>query len=231
MVPCSRRQAELYIEGGWVRVDGTVVFTPQFKVLDQVVTLDPHATLEPAAPVTLLLHKPAGADWDAGPRPAARLLLASARWPGDRSGVRLLPRHLAAQQCVTPLESGASGLLVFTQDWRVRRKLFEDAALVEHEVIVDVDGAVSAAALQRLNRTPVVDGRAMVPAKVSISRQSDAATGLRFAVKGSRPGQIAQMCEAAGLTVTGMKRIRVGRVAMADLPPGQWRYLLPFERF
>lgn len=29
---CSRREAELYIEGGWVTVDGVVVEQPQFKV-------------------------------------------------------------------------------------------------------------------------------------------------------------------------------------------------------
>jgi len=107
----------------------------------------------------------------------------------------------------------------------------QDAALVENEVIVDVTGDVSPERLQRLNRAPVIDGRAMVASKVSISRQSESVTGLRFAVKGSRPGQIAQMCEAAGLQVVAMKRIRVGRIAMAALPLGQWRFLAPFERF
>jgi len=31
--------------------------------------------------------------------------------------------------------------------------------------------------------------------------------------------------------VLTMKRIRIGRVSMAKLPPGQWRYLAPHERF
>ena len=35
LVPCSRREAEQYIEGGWVRVDGSVVEEPQFRVLQQ----------------------------------------------------------------------------------------------------------------------------------------------------------------------------------------------------
>jgi 23S rRNA pseudouridine2604 synthase len=231
MVGCSRREAELYIEGGWVRVDGQVVEVPQLKVDAQTVELDPKARLEPVAAVTLLLHKPPGLDWDHSTTPARQLLRPENHWPGDHHAPRLLQRHLNVQNSVTPLETDASGLLVFTQDWRVERKLVQDAALVEHELIVDVTGGVSAERLHQLNRAPVIDGRAMLPARVSISRQSGDVTGLRFAVKGHRPGQIAQMCMAAGLRVAGMKRLRVGRIALAALPLGQWRYLAPFERF
>lgn len=228
---CSRRQAELYVEGGWVRVDGVVNEAPQSKVQDQTVTLDPQARAEPVLPATVLLHKPADYDWDQGARPACGLLLPGNRWDRDHHRAqRVLQRHLQGQTCVTPLESGATGLLVFTQDHRIRRKLTEDAARVEHEVIVDVTGNVTEAALRHLNRAPIVDGRAMVPAKVSISRQVDSLTGLRFAVKGSLPGQIAQMCGAVHLTVVGMRRLRVGRLALASLPEGQWRYLMPYER-
>ncbi len=232
MLPCSRREAEQYIEGGWVRVDGQVVETPQFRVGGQAVVVDPKASLAPLLPVTLLLHKPAGYDWGPeGPRPAAQLLVPQNHWGPDRSGIRLLRRHLLDQRCVTPLEHAASGLLVFSQERPILRKLLEDGALVEHEVIVDVRGAVAEDALVRLRRSPVVDGRAMLPAKVSVTSDSTGGTSLRFATKGSHPGQLAQMCEQAGLTITGMRRIRVGRVPLAALPVGQWRYLLPTERF
>ncbi|MEO7938478.1 MAG: RNA pseudouridine synthase [Burkholderiaceae bacterium] len=231
MLGCSRRQAELYVEGGWVRVDGVVNEAPQFKVVDQTITLDPQARAEPVLPATVLLHKPADYDWDQGARPACSLLLPGKRWDRDRHSItRPLQRHLQGQTCVTPLETGASGLLVFTQDPRIRRKLTEAAAQVEHEAIVDVTGEVTEAALRQLNRAPVVEGRAMLPAKVSISSQVDGVTGLRFAVKGSLPGQIAQMCGAVQLTVVGIRRIRVGRIALAALPLGQWRYLMPYER-
>ena len=237
LVPCSRREAELYIEGGWVRVDGAVVELPQFRVQGQTVTVDPAALKQPAAPpqpVTFLLHKPAGAVADApsGARHAAFDLLREAqRAADDRSGVRLLQRHLRGLELVTPLETGASGLLVFTQDTRVARKLVEDAALVEHEALVDVRGPVSPEALQQLNAQPVLHGRALLAARVSVSRQTPAVTGLRFALKGYWPGQIADRCAAAGLEVTGLRRLRIGRVALAGLPEGQWRFLLPYERF
>jgi 23S rRNA pseudouridine2604 synthase len=235
MVPCSRREAELYIEAGHVSVDGKVVDTPQFRVLNQRIVLAPHAKAEEVLPVTLLLHKPAGFDALDGPRLAEQLLIPAGRFKEDRATdhtlVRTLRRHLLQQICVTPLETGATGLLVYSQDFRVKRKLVEDAATVEHEVIVDVTGEVTQDAIDWLNRTPVVDGRAMIPAKVSLSSQAEKITGLRFAVKGCHPGQIAQMCQSVNLRVVAMKRIRVGRLPLAGLPVGQWRYLLPYERF
>jgi 23S rRNA pseudouridine2604 synthase len=132
---------------------------------------------------------------------------------------------------VTPLEHAASGLLVFSQERPVLRKLLEDGAQVEFELIVDVREKVTDEALARLRRTPVVDGRAMLPAKVSVTGDAGAGSSLRFAIKGCHQGQVAQMCEQAGLTIKAMRRIRIGRVPLSTLPPGQWRYLLPTERF
>jgi 23S rRNA pseudouridine2604 synthase len=39
------------------------------------------------------------------------------------------------------------------------------------------------------------------------------------------------MCEQVGLRLVALKRIRIGRLPMAGLQPGQWRYLQPGERF
>lgn len=231
---CSRREAELYVEGGWVRVDGVLAEQPQQRVgPDQRVELDSQAKAEPAEPVTILLHKPAG--WLSqevqGPHDAVRLLEASHHAADDRSGIRLVRRHVQAQPCVTPLETAASGLVVFTQQWPIRRKLVEEAAFVEHELIVDVEGVVAPEALEALNRAPVIDGRAMLPAKVSITSRSEAKTALRFAMKGHYQGQIAQMCSGQRLKVLGIKRIRIGRIPLAGLASGQWRYLMPYEKF
>jgi 23S rRNA pseudouridine2604 synthase len=34
-----------------------------------------------------------------------------------------------------------------------------------------------------------------------------------------------------GLKVVGLKRVRIGRVMLGALPPGQWRYLGAHESF
>jgi 23S rRNA pseudouridine2604 synthase len=228
---CSRSQAEQYIEGGWVRVNGVIQESPQHRVTNERIELDPHATLLESVPMTILLHKPPGYAWDEGQKSAISLLEAANRSKADSSGVRLLKRHLKGQACVTPLESGASGLLVFSQDFKIQRKLWDDANFVENETIVDVKGAVSEEILQALNRPFMRRDRLVLHAKVALSKSNDVATGLRFAAKGAEPGRIAALCEHHGLEVIGMKRIRVGRVPLADLPVGQWRFLQGHERF
>jgi 23S rRNA pseudouridine2604 synthase len=217
LVGCSRREAELLIENGAVRVDGTVTLLPQARVQPaQDVSIEPGARPVAVPPVTLLLHKPAGLRTeDAAP------FLVPANLHAQPGAPAMLPRHVNGQRCMTPLDTGASGLLIFTQEWRIERKLQEDAAFIEHELMVDVAGEVTPQQLAQLDRQP---------ARVSISRAAEGRTGLRFAVKGLAPGQIARQCERAGLAIEAMKRIRIGRIPLAGLPPGQWRYLQPHER-
>jgi 23S rRNA pseudouridine2604 synthase len=249
LLPCSRSEAEQYVEGGWVRVEGRVIEEPQFKVAaQQTVTVDPEASLLDGGPVTMLLHKPVGVDsgaQDEGGRavqppgrkaaPSAPLALAlltpANRSALDRSGLRPLKKHLQQLTITPPLPREASGLLVFTQDWRVARKLLEDAQTLENEVMVEVSGAVTPAQLKLLCHGLSFNGRALPAIKVSVSSQNPAQTRLRFALKGVSPGQIPSMCDDVGLPLLAIKRTRIGRLPLTGLEPGQWRYLLPHERF
>jgi 23S rRNA pseudouridine2604 synthase len=235
---CSRREAEQFIEGGWVQVNGQVVEEPMARVTDQTVLVDPHASLMAFTEVTLLLHKPPGWDTMAPPgtankriKPAQQLLQPPSHWPQDESGRRVLKMHFAKLSAAVPLETGASGLVVFTQDWRVLRKLTEDAAFMEHELLVEVEGEVAPEVLQRMNAGARGNEAELPAIKVSVNSTTDGLTRLRFAFKGAQPGLIAYVCERAGLQIASMRRLRVGRVALASLPEGQWRYLQDGERF
>ena len=226
MLPCSRREAEQYIAGGWVTVDGVVVEEPQFRVSGERIELSKDASLLALESVTLLLHKPAGMD----ALLAAELLNPANHSGEDRSGIRPLKKHFTAIEFLTPLGALASGLVVFSQDWVVARKLQEDANVMEHEVIVEVAGTIKPGGLERLNRIDhgfTFNGVLLPSAKVSWQSE----TRLRFALKGEKPGQIAYFCESVGLRIEAMKRIRIGRVPMSSLAVGQWRYLMATERF
>jgi 23S rRNA pseudouridine2604 synthase len=224
---CSRREAEQFITGGWVRVDGVVIEEPHFRVADQCVEIDPQANPTQTEPVTLLLHKLAGYQTTEDGQPASQLFSAATLWAEDASGIRPLKMHFAQLTLCVPLEPAASGLVVFTQDWRVARKLTEDAATLEHEVIAEVAGELAPDGLKRLNKGIPFQGRTQPAIKVSWQNE----TRLRIALKGARPGQILHMCEAVGLQVLSMKRIRLGGVSLGKVPPGQWRYLRGDERF
>lgn len=225
ILPCSRREAELYIAGGWVRVDGQAVEEPQFMVAEQKVELHPDANLTAAEPVTIMLHQPV--DTGANPSAALQLIRAETRVAHDPSGIHMLKQHLLRLIQYIPLERNASGMAIFTQDWRAARKLSDDAATLEQEFVVEVSGELAANGLKPLNHGISYNGRALPPGKVSWQNE----TRLRFALKGVQPGQIAHMCQSVGLQVVAMKRIRIGRISMGKLPPGQWSYLTPGERF
>ena len=224
---CSRREAEQLIAGGWVRVNGVVVEEPQARVADERIEIDPNADISLAEPVTLLLHKPPGYHAIQGDQPAAPLLVAANRWTEDESGISPLKKHFTQLTACVPLELDASGLVVFTQDWHVSRKLTEDAAMIEHEVIVEVTGDMIPHALKRMNQGIPYNGR--TPTAIKVSWQNE--TRLRVALKGAQVGEIAHLCEAVGLEVVSMKRIRLGGVSLGKVPPGQWRYLRMDERF
>jgi 23S rRNA pseudouridine2604 synthase len=227
LTACSRREAEFYIEGGWVLVDGEVVELPQFMVTDQVVSLHPEARPEPLQPATFLLHAPLGFDAVDGAQNVQRWLLPAMRSADDDSGVRPLRRHGMHLGCPLPLEDGGTGLLAYTQDPRVARRLREDGEKLEQEYIVDVEGTIDDGALARVERGLQMDGRTL--SRVRASRQNE--QRLRLALMGARPGQVRFLCEQMQLLPLAMRRIRIGRVAMGKLAAAHWRYLPAHERF
>lgn len=224
---CSRADADHYIEGGWVRVDGQVIESPQHMVSGEHVELDPDAKLEAPEPATILLHKPAGFDAIAGRRPAAALVAPGTRWAEDPTGIRLLQRHFHRLTPLVPLDAEASGLMVLTQDGRVWRRLTEDADRIEHEYVVEVAGEIAPYGLRRLNHGLRYQGRELPPCKVSWQNEFR----LRFAIKAVQPGQLRDMCAQVGLDVVAIRRIRIGKIPLGKMPAGEWRYLPVGERF
>jgi 23S rRNA pseudouridine2604 synthase len=181
-------------------------------------------SLEPA---TLLLHKPVGFDAIGGRRPAAALATPEAHWPEDPSGIEVLDRHFVRLTPLVPLDADASGLMVLTQDGRAWRRLTEDADSIEHEYIVEVAGDIAPYGLRKLNHGLQFRGRELPPCKVSWQNE----IRLRFAIKGAQPGQLRDMCGQVGLEVVAIRRIRIGKVSMAKMPVGAWRYLPVGEKF
>ncbi|NUO77911.1 MAG: RNA-binding protein [Lysobacter sp.] len=220
---CSRAQAQQYIEGGWVRVDGQTVEEPQTPITNQRVELDPDARLEPAEPATMLLHKPAGVEF----KDAPALALAAAHAEGDVSGVRMLKRHFQHLTPLMPIDAEASGLMVLSQDGRVWRRLTEDYAQIEQEFVVEVAGELEPYGLKRLAHGLEYRGRPLAPCKVSWQNE----TRLRFAIKNVMGGQLRHMCAQVGLELVSSRRLRIGRIPLSKMPVGEWRYLPVGERF
>ena len=232
---CSRREADAWIERGWVRVDGKVVSELGSKVLpSQRITVERQASAEQSKRVTVLINKPMGyvsGQAEDGYTPAVALIKAENRWSEDTAPEQFHPTQLRSLVPAGRLDIDSIGLLVLTQDGRIAKQLIGEDTAVEKEYLVRVrylkPGKLPDAELKRLNHGLSLDGKALLPAKVRWQNDDQ----LSFTLREGKKRQIRRMCELVGLKVLGLKRVRIGRVKLGDLPVGQWRYLRPDEQF
>ncbi|MCA7978707.1 pseudouridine synthase [Burkholderia cepacia] len=237
---CSRREADEWIEKGWVLVDGERIDTLGTKVrADQKIEIDERASAAQAAQVTILLHKPVGyvsGQAEDGYEPAAVLITRANRWSGDHSPVRFSPQHLHALAPAGRLDIDSTGLLVLTQNGVIAKQLIGEQSDIDKEYLVrvrfgerliDIDQHFPAESLAKLRHGLELDGVALKPAMVSWQNGEQ----LRFVLREGKKRQIRRMCELVGLDVIGLKRVRMGRVMLGALPQGQWRYLSADETF
>ncbi|MFN0184395.1 MAG: pseudouridine synthase [Aquabacterium sp.] len=230
----SRREADEWIAAGWVRVDGRMAVLGMRAATDVRIDIDPKARHQQAQLVTVLLHKPIGyvsGQAEDGHEPAVVLLKPGNRWADDASGMDFNAAHLRGLAPAGRLDIDSTGLLVFTQDGRVAKRLIGDETRVEKEYLVRVrhlgPGPLPPEQLERLRQGLELDDRPLKPARVSWQNEDQ----LRFVLREGRKRQIRRMCEMVGLQVLGLKRVRIGSVSLGPLPVGQWRYLRPDERF
>jgi 23S rRNA pseudouridine2604 synthase len=228
---CSRREADSYIERGWVFVDGVAVTELGTRIYPtQRITLAKAAQSRQDASMTILINKPIGyvsGQAEQGYRPAVTLVTAQSRFKGDRSPLRFNPRHLDGLAPAGRLDIDSTGLLVLTQDGRIAKQLIGENSGIEKEYLVRVEGRLAASGLAQLNFGLRLDGAALKRAEVSWQNRDQ----LRFILREGRKRQIRRMCELVGLKVTGLKRVRIGNIVLGELPSAQWRYLRSDERF
>ncbi len=227
---CSRREADEFIERGWVFVDGK-------RVSELGVRIDPDARITLAAEaartqqqrVTILLHKPVGyvsGQPEPGYAPAVSLIGADNQFDCD-TAQRFHPSQLKSLAPAGRLDIDSTGLLVLTQDGRIARQLIGADSEIDKEYLVRVEGTLAENGLDLLNHGLWLDDRPLRPAKVEWINDDQ----LRFVLREGRKRQIRRMCEQVGLNVVGLKRVRIGQVKLSDLPLGQWRFLREDERF
>jgi 23S rRNA pseudouridine2604 synthase len=227
---CSRREADGLIERGWVFVDGRRITELGTRIDPGAnITVAPEARRQQAQRVTILLHKPVGyvsGQPEPGYEPAVVLIKAENQFDvGEAQNFHY--SHLKGLAPAGRLDIDSTGLLVLTQDGRIARQLIGDDSKVDKEYLVRVEGELSDEGLALLNHGLELDGRRLRPAQVEWANPDQ----LRFVLREGRKRQIRRMCELVGLKVVGLKRVRIGKVRLCDLPAGQWRYLREDEHF
>ncbi|WP_370263746.1 pseudouridine synthase [Limnobacter sp.] len=227
---CSRREADFLIEKGWVRVDGQVVNELGVKVLPTAkIDLDARAKNTLSKQVTLLYHKPIGvvSGQPEGRYKAAMECIGADNQYDKKTSPAFQPAMLKGLAPAGRLDIDSTGLLVLTQDGRIAKQLIDANSTVEKEYLVRVEGELRDRGLELLRHGLSLDGEPLKPARVSWQNEDQ----LRFVLVEGKKRQIRRMCEMVGLKVVGLKRVRIGKVMLGDLPPGQWRLLMPEEHF
>jgi 23S rRNA pseudouridine2604 synthase len=179
--------------------------------------------------ITIILNKPVGyvsAQPEPGYTPAIKLITVANQF--GKGNKRLKPEHLKGLAVAGRLDIDSQGLLLFTQDGRLAKKIIGEETRVEKEYIVRVQGALPPLQedkLRLLRSGLELDGKPLKPAQVEwINRDQ-----LRFVLREGRKRQIRRMCDLVGLKIAGLKRVRIGKIKLGDLPEGKWRFLGPAE--
>lgn len=230
---CSRREADAYIEQGLVRVNGEIVDELGVKFTRDVrITLEAKALQQQKGLITIILNKPIGyvsGQPEPGYEPAIRLVNDRNQAAGQKQTLKI--GDLKGIAVVGRLDIDSQGLLIFTQDGRLAKKIIGENSEIEKEYIVRVayigpEKRLPAEKLKLLNHGLEIDGQKLRPARVEWINEDQ----LRFILREGKKRQIRKMCEQVGLEVRGLKRVRVGQLMLGDLPEGQWRFLEPTEK-
>jgi 23S rRNA pseudouridine2605 synthase len=215
----SRRESESLITAGRVSVNGTVVTELGSKAdpdKDRI-TLDGKPLRLKEERLYILLYKPAGYVTtlkDPEGRPVVTSLLKGVR-------ERVYP--------VGRLDYNTEGLLLLTNDGDWANGLAHPRHEVEKEYLVKVRGSVTGEQLRRLEEGIDLDDGRTAPAKVRLEHETERNCRIAVTIHEGRYRQVRRMCEAVGLTVAALKRVRYGFLGLGELKPGEFRFLTPDE--
>ena len=221
---CSRREADYYLEQGLVEVNGHRAVLGERAAPDARITLAPTARARQERRVTILLNKPLGyvsGQPEKGYQ-SAHVLLTLASYAGPAPMPRV-PQGLAV---AGRLDIDSQGLLVLTEDGRIARLLIGEH-IIEKEYHVRVDAPIQDGTLDRLRGPFTLDDRPLRPVRV----ERLGPDALIMTLTEGRKRQIRRMLHEVGHEVRALKRVRIGRVRLGALKPGQWRMLAAGERF
>lgn len=211
----SRRKAEKMIEEGRVTCNGAVCSLgdcadPQVDVI----LLDGKPIPSMEDHVYILLNKPRGfvttLSDEKGRKNVAQLVA--------DCGCRVYP--------VGRLDMDSEGLLLLTNDGDFANRLMHPSHEVKKSYRVTVRN-YSDEALELMKRPIELDGYKIKPPAITLVKKGNDPTvaQLEVVIHEGRNRQVRRMCDAAGMTVTRLVRIREGSLELGALPIGKWRHL------
>ncbi|TQV83437.1 pseudouridine synthase [Denitrobaculum tricleocarpae] len=207
---CSRRDAERWIAEGRVKLDGKTLDTAAVVVTpDQSIVVDGQPLPAPEQTRVWRFHKPRG-------------VMTTRKDPEGRPTVfDGLPRDLPRLEPVGRLDYNSEGLLLFTNDGELKRKLELPSTGWSRRYRVRVHGRVDPAQIKALEKGITVEGVNYGPIQAQLEHQAASNAWLAMTLREGKNREIRRICEHLGLTVNRLIRVSYGPFQLGDLAPGK----------
>lgn len=210
----SRRKSEEYIQKGLVKVNdkiitelGTKIDTDKDKIEFNNKLIKPPEKL-----IYLMLNKPIG-------------YVTSMSQKRKRTVKQLIRPVKERVFPIGRLDEYSEGLLLFTNDGDLAFKLTHPKFEHEKEYLVQTTTEVTDKQLKQLEQGIIIDDQKTYPAKTKRLDKNK----FSIIIHEGRNRQIRKMCESLELTITKLKRIRIGPIILKNLAQGQFRHLTKEE--
>jgi 23S rRNA pseudouridine2605 synthase len=213
----SRRKAEELVANGRVTVNGAPAQVGQTVDPDRdVIMVDGERIGAPAPTEWFVLHKPAG-------------VITSRHDPEGRRTVFDLVPARPGLTYVGRLDFLTEGVLLLTTDGAAAHRLTHPSREVERTYIASVLGEGDLAAEEARHGVELEDG-VVRPKKIQARKTGRGRWELDITISEGRNREVRRMCEALGLEVDRLVRVKFGPVELGDLAPGKVRNLTKQER-
>jgi len=212
----SRRQAETLITAGQVTVNGVVAtLGSSVDPMRDTVLVDGNRVKMADTVTWLVLNKPAG-------------VVTTRTDPEGRDTVFDLVPQVAGLTYVGRLDYMTDGVLVMTSDGRAAHLLTHPSREVSRTYEAVVQGAAMEALDQLQAGVEMDEGMVLVDA-AHVDKLGRSKWLLTLTLHEGRNREVRRLCEAVGLSVDKLTRVKFGPVSLGDLPSGQWRPLTAIE--
>ena len=215
---CSRRDADVLIASGAITVNGEVVTEMGHKVLPTDEVRYGDRVLQREKPVYVLLNKP-------------KDYITTTDDERDRANVMELVRDACKERIypVGRLDRDTTGLLLFTNDGDLTKKLTHPSSQIEKTYFVELDkpfASIDMAAMR--NGLELSDG-VIIPDDVQYVDGAESKKEVGITIHSGKNRIVRRMFDFLGYNVEKLDRVIFAGLTKKDLPRGMWRFLTKQE--
>ncbi len=210
---CSRRDADIYIAAGNVTVNGKVVTELGKKVKRSDEVRFDGRRLYPEKPEYILLNKPRG------------FYVTGSLEKNNRTVMDLIANATKAKlDPVGKLDTQASGLLLFTNDGTLAKKLANPRHGIRQIYHIELDKELAYEDLHKIREgISLEDGKVNITEISYVENRSKREVGLE--ISSTRNHIVQRLFKSLGYEIINLDRVVFGGLTKKDLPRGNWRVL------